>query len=200
MKNTKCDESLTHYALLLEQWGKNLSIHGKKSGRAGIKKRIGRITQALPLIEPFVKSDSILMDLGSGVGIPAIPIALAFDHHEKKNLHVHLIEAQHRRAILLMELLRRLAISSATVHHAFIEKMTPLKADIFTASKLAPLDQLLTFMARHKKKDSIAFFFKGRGLSEELQMAQKKWIMKHTSHPLEAGGVLLILHHWEART
>jgi 16S rRNA (guanine527-N7)-methyltransferase len=59
-----------------------------------------------------------LADLGSGAGLPGVPIALA-----KPGLKVILVESNGKKAAFLGEVLRRLSLDNVSVYHGRAEEM-----------------------------------------------------------------------------
>ena len=194
---------LLRYGDVLETWGRNLAIGGKRGGRRTIDQRIERSLQLLPLLEKTVKKHDgtiTIADMGSGVGIPAIPLAVAAAHQKPncwQRVTFHLVEKQRRRALLLQEIVRRLQLPQITVHHDDLDTMESLDAHVFTAATVASLDTLCRWMERHKSPaHCAALLLKGRGFLRELHQAQKSWIIDYDIHSLDQGGVMLRLNHW----
>lgn len=59
-----------------------------------------------------------LMDIGSGAGLPGIPLAIAFPHTE-----VHLVEPRQKRTTFLKIVTRRLGLDNVHVHVCRIEEV-----------------------------------------------------------------------------
>ena len=194
---------LLRYGDVLETWGRTLAIGGKRGGRRAIDQRIERSLQLLPFLERIVKKYNgkiNISDMGSGMGIPAIPLAIAASHQEAnywRQVTFHLVEKQRRRALLLQEIVRRLQLPRVTVHHSDLDTMKSLDAHVFTAATVAPLDTLCRWMERHKSPaHCAALLLKGRGFLRELHQAQKSWIIDYDIHSLAQGGVMVRLNHW----
>lgn len=198
--------ALLRYGDVLETWGRTLAIGGKRGGRRALDQRIERSLQLLPFLERVVKKHAgkiNIADMGSGVGIPAIPLAIAAAHQKHnywQQVTFHLVEKQRRRALLLQEIVRRLQLHHITVHHGDLDTMESLDAHVFTAATVASLDTLCRWMERHKSPaHCAALLLKGRGFLRELHQAQKSWIIDHDIHPLSQEGVILHLNHWTSR-
>lgn len=196
---------LRHYGDVLETWGRTLAIGGKRGGRSAIDQRIERSLQLLPFLERVVKKHNgtiNIADMGSGVGIPAIPLAIAAAHQEAhywRRVTFHLVEKQRRRAILLQEIGRRLQLPHITIHHGNLDTMESLNAHVFTAATVASLDTLCRWMERHKSPvHCTALLLKGHNVMRELHQAQKSWIIDYDIHPLAQEGVVLCLNNWNS--
>lgn len=81
---------------------------------------------------------STLCDVGSGAGLPGIPVALA-----RPDVSVTLLEPLLRRTTFLEEVVRELQLENVTVLRGRAEEMVgKLAVDVVTARAVAPLDRL----------------------------------------------------------
>ncbi|MFF1794992.1 16S rRNA (guanine(527)-N(7))-methyltransferase RsmG, partial [Kitasatospora sp. NPDC058263] len=81
---------------------------------------------------------STLCDVGSGAGLPGIPVALA-----RPDVSVTLLEPLLRRTTFLEEVVRELGLENVTVLRGRAEEMVgKLAVDVVTARAVAPLDRL----------------------------------------------------------
>ncbi|MGW4897968.1 16S rRNA (guanine(527)-N(7))-methyltransferase RsmG [Kitasatospora sp. NPDC004240] len=81
---------------------------------------------------------STLCDVGSGAGLPGIPVALA-----RPDVSVTLLEPLLRRTTFLEEVVRELRLENVTVLRGRAEEMVgKLAVDVVTARAVAPLDRL----------------------------------------------------------
>ncbi len=111
-----------------------------------------------------------LIDLGSGAGLPAIPIAIV------TGCHVDLIESDRRKAAFLQTTLATLNLPG-TVWPERIEKSRVPPANVITARALAPLTVLLAYAHPFLNEGGFALFAKGERAEAEIQAAQEKWQM-----------------------
>ena len=124
--------------------------------------------QLLPLIPSHVVS---LLDLGSGAGFPGLVLAAL-----APQLQVTLVESDARKAAFLGEASRLMALATMpSIRIGRIEAISSIQPDVITARALAPLDQLLTWAARHRGDTTICLFHKGKGWRVELTEAMKNW-------------------------
>lgn len=65
-----------------------------------------------------------IYDLGSGMGIPGIPLAILYPH-----LSIHLIDADSRKAVFLKEAADILGLRNVTVENSRVESLSDLPAD-----------------------------------------------------------------------
>jgi 16S rRNA (guanine527-N7)-methyltransferase len=119
-----------------------------------------------------------LTDLGSGAGFPGLVVAAL-----RPDLDITMIESDARKSAFLGEAARRMALKKQPrLIVKRIEEASPAFADIVTARALAPLGQLLGWANRHRGKNAICLFHKGKGWQGELTEAMKDWDI--SSQPL----------------
>lgn len=136
------------------------------------------------------------VDLGSGGGFPAIPIACALV--DRPEGQVHLVESNGKKAAFLREAVRQLKLP-ATVHHERIEKFGDSfdgNADVVTARALAPLKMLCDQAFKFIAQGAIGIFPKGQDVEVELTEAAKYWNVQATKVPSRTSpdGSLIVIH------
>lgn len=113
------------------------------------------------LIEP----GSLVVDLGSGAGLPGIVLAIA-----RPDLRIVLVESMLRRAAFLEEVVADLALRSVSVRRARAEELRKegLQADVVTARAVAPMDRLASWAAPLLREGGALLALKGTGIVEEM--------------------------------
>lgn len=176
---------LAAYVALLESWNRRINLVGRDTIGDVWRRHILDSAQLHPLIPPKAR---VLVDLGSGAGLPGLVLAVMGVPE------VHLVEADQRKAAFLREAIR-VTGAPATVHVRRIERMPVLAADVVTARALAPLSHLLDVAVPFIRAHSICLFLKGRGVEDELTEAMKAWKMRVERLPSvsDAAGTVLRL-------
>ena len=141
-------------------------------------RHIANSLQLIPLAPaPEPTRKQVWADLGSGAGFPGLVIACALAE-TKPVPCVHLIESNRKKATFLAEAIRETA-APAIVHAERIEsdrtKRLRGNVDIVTARALAPLKQLLTYLAPMVENGAQALLLKGQHLDDELAEASRYW-------------------------
>ena len=90
------------------------------------------VVDSLRAVTLFSPSDTSAIDLGSGAGLPGIPLAVA---HPEVNFT--LVESRLRRAAFLEMVIEKLALENATVITGRVEELA-VTADLCTARAFAP--------------------------------------------------------------
>lgn len=117
----------------------------------------------------LVPRDSTLVDVGSGAGLPGLPLAIL-----RPDLRVTLLEPLLRRATFLTETVDELGLgSSVTVARARAEDHR-YSYDAVVSRALAPLDRLLTWCGPLRHPDGVILALKGRTAADELRDAGRE--------------------------
>ncbi len=115
-----------------------------------------------------------LLDIGTGAGFPAIPLAIAFPH-----LSVVALDARNKKLNFIVETAKKLGISNITVRHARTEQLAtdPKRKlfDVVTSRALANYNTLLDWQLPFVKRSGLAVMMKSSGQAEEIGSAPKGW-------------------------
>lgn len=133
------------------------------------------IADSLQLLDLAPPGAVTWVDLGSGAGLPGLPLAIAGRH--RPGFHVHLVESNGRKCAFLRHAARTCE-APVTVHEGRIEAVLPSlvgRVDVVTARALAPLADLLAWTAPVLKSGITGLFPKGREAEAELTEARKSW-------------------------
>ena len=159
---------LSAYVELLCRWNPKINL----VGHATLKEVWRRhILDSAQLIEHIPASSRILVDLGSGAGLPGLILAILGIPE------THLVESDQRKCAFLREA-ACVTQTKVTIQPHRIENIAPIAADIVTARALAPLTKLLEWAAPFIASHTICLFPKGKSLEDELTEARRAWIMK----------------------
>jgi 16S rRNA (guanine527-N7)-methyltransferase len=107
-------------------------------------------------------------DVGSGAGLPGIPMAIALPE-----AHFVLIEPMERRSTWMLEVIQELGLTNVEVRRARAEEVLDLKFDIVTARAVAALDKLLRLTVPLLKPGGSLIALKGSKAAEEIEAARK---------------------------
>jgi 16S rRNA (guanine527-N7)-methyltransferase len=108
----------------------------------------------------------ILVDIGSGAGLPGLVLAMI-----RPELDVILLEPMERRCRFLTECAAELGLDNASVLRGRAEE-TRLRADVATARAVAPLDRLAELAVGLVRPGGMVLAIKGRTAADELKKAR----------------------------
>lgn len=124
----------------------------------------------------LVPEHARVLDLGSGAGLPGIPLALA-----RPDVTVVLMEPLARRVRFLHQALDQLAVPNLSVHRARAEVMAKDRsvspADVVVARAVAPLPRLVELAFPLLRPDGRLLALKGETAAEEAAeiSADRRW-------------------------
>lgn len=140
------------------------------------------IADSLQLID-LVPGAKTWVDLGSGGGFPAIPVACVLA--DQPGAAVQLVESNGKKAAFLREVIRATGVP-AQVHAERIEKFvasTVNSVDVVSARALAPLKTLCDQAFPLIERGAIGLFPKGLDVESELTEASKYWKLRFEKAP-----------------
>lgn len=181
-------QELRDFWHLLQKWNARINLIGMSTVNEGWRRHI---EDSIQLGEYFPCRPVRHCDLGSGGGLPAIPIAIVRRAAGFAD-QLTMIEADGRKAVFLRSATRELGLT-AEVRAERLERSAPVEADVVTARALAPLPELLAMTRRHLCRDGIALLSKGRRTLSELASAREKWLFDVETLPSHTtlGGTIL---------
>jgi len=98
----------------------------------------------------WIPDDGILLDVGSGMGVPGIPILIS-----KPGLHGVLVERRKKRAEFLRHIVRLLKLD-AEVHDCDVRDLKGIAADVCVARAVSRPDSLLPMVEESMAPDGLA--------------------------------------------
>jgi 16S rRNA (guanine527-N7)-methyltransferase len=141
-------------------------------------------------------------DLGSGAGLPGVPIACALA--DQPGAEIHLIESNNKKCAFLREVLR-VTGAPAIVHAdrvADFSKRYRGELEVITARALAPLPELLSIAYPLLKRGSQGLFPKGQDVEAELTQAAKCWSIQASLVPsrTDPKSRVVVIRHAEPKS
>jgi 16S rRNA (guanine527-N7)-methyltransferase len=182
-------ERLDQFAEILLRWNRRINLISRADEQHLWPRHILDCLQLVPLLPAQPAS---LVDIGSGAGFPGMVLALI------TGWHVHLIEADHRKAAFLREVARDTGATVA-VYASRAESVKIGPVAVVTARALGSISTLLDLAAPFLLRDGICLFPKGRGCDPELASAQSAWRMTVERFPSKTDSSATVLRLSEIR-
>ena len=157
------------------------------------------IHDSLQLMKFVRVTDRSVVDLGSGGGLPAIPMAIASRGAERR---FTLLEPIAKKASFLRVVGRELDLP-LTVQTTRAEQLDSRETfDLVTARALTALPQLLAYAGPLLQPSGHALFLKGRNYRQELDAAAANFHFDVLTHPSESEpeGVVLEITNLRAKS
>ncbi|MDH3214164.1 MAG: 16S rRNA (guanine(527)-N(7))-methyltransferase RsmG [Myxococcales bacterium] len=146
-------DSLFELACLLERWSGRMNLTGHRSLEAIVERLIldaAALSQALPEF-------GSLADLGSGAGLPGLPIAIL-----RPRCHVTLVDSRERRHHFQRAAVREIGIANAEPLRGRVEDLEPRPHAAVIAQALARPERALAWMVRWAEPGGFLFLPGGK--------------------------------------
>ena len=171
---------LLDYLALLARWNATYNLTAIRAPREMLTKHL---LDSLA-IAPFLREIATLADLGTGPGLPGIPLAIALP-----SLQVTLVESNGKKARFLREAVRRLGLPNAAVFEGRIEAFAPAQPfDAITARALATVPLILELGGHLLKPEGRLLAMKGADFDTEIATLPAGWRVR-AIHPLRVPGL-----------
>lgn len=182
---------LESYFALLSKWQRVQNLVSRETLDAAWTRHFADSLQVLPLVKP---TDKHFLDLGSGGGLPAIPLAIAL---KDSGAQFTLVEPTGRKASFLRTVARELHLPVSVINSRS-EQVDPRETagfDVITSRALAALPVLCGYMAPFFGPQTRAILHKGREHGEELAESAAVWHhdVVITASRTDVNGVLIEL-------
>ncbi len=154
------------YAHLLIRDGDTLGLLGPRE----MPKLWSRHILNSAVVAELVKAGDTVADVGSGAGLPGIPMAIA-----QPEAHFTLIEPMERRSDWLIDTVATLGLTNVTVKRARAEEVGDV-FDVVTARALSALPKLLRACVPLTRDGGVILALKGSKAADEI--AESRNLMK----------------------
>lgn len=171
-------EQMLEYGEMLHFWNQRFNLTGFKTPEEIL---IDAILDSLTVFATPLFGESIeqLVDVGSGGGIPAIPIKIFYPQ-----LHLTLVESNAKKSRFLEEVVRKLSLDHTRVARERGEELAHEDTfrenfDLSTARALGSLATDLELTIPFLKVGGPALYYKGKEVKEEIERGKKALSILH---------------------
>jgi len=122
---------------------------------------------------PYLPSSGTVLDIGSGAGVPGLPLKIA-----RPEFEVHLLESRAKKVSFLKDMIRRLDLEGIEACRGRAEERADLPTllhcyDIVTVRALAPLGETITLCSPYLEPGSLLVTYKGSKVDRELEDSRR---------------------------
>lgn len=178
---------LLDYLALMQRWNAAYNLTAIRDPRESVTKHLLDSLAVLPHLDA-----QPLADLGSGAGLPGIPIAIA-----QPQRAIVLVESNRKKARFLRECVRALPLPNATVAETRAEASVARATGSAIARALASLDAICGYAEPWVGAGGRLYAMKGPGFEPELAALRSGWAHEGTRAlfvpGLDAGRMLVVL-------
>jgi len=173
-------EQLAGFVALLGKWNKAYNLTAIRDPREMVPLHILDSLSILPLIGG-VKT---LLDVGTGAGLPGIPLAIA-----QPACHFTLLDSNVKKTRFVQQAVLELGLPNVEVVHSRIEEYNSAGGfDTVTARAFAPLARMLPQLEPFMTDGASLLAMKSQRADEELEQAPQGWCLQNT-YTLKVPGV-----------
>lgn len=172
-------ERLARYVELLARWN---AVHNLTAVRDPAEMVPRHLLDSL-VAAPLLAAPSVL-DVGTGAGLPGIPLAIA-----RPDLSFTLLDVAAKRVQFVQHAVAQLGLGNATVQRAAVETVTlPTAPACVVARAFAPLERLLGQLARLAPAGTRVLVWKAAVTPEERARVVHPWRIAAV-HPVSVPGL-----------
>ena len=153
-------ELLDRYLQLLSKWNTAYNLTAITDPDEMV---IKHLADSLVLCD-YLKEGTVL-DIGSGAGLPGIPLAIALP-----DVQFTLLDSSQKRCDFLSQIIYDLKLKNVKVVNSRAEKFqSDIPFDYVTARAVAPVLELVKMSEHNLKADGLFLFLKGKNPSSECE-------------------------------
>ena len=151
-------EALSGYLTLLMQWNRVMNLVGARHWRDALENLVMDSFHLFRFLQeqilPGLPSSPVSWDLGSGAGLPGIPLRILW-----KDGEYWLVESREKRTIFLSTVLARHPLDGTHVFRGRAEAfMLGQKADLILSRAFMPWKEMLDFVRGHLNPGGVVIF------------------------------------------
>ena len=168
-------ERLLDYLVLLEKWNKSYNL----TAIHGLEKMLSYHLLDSLAIYPTLKSSQNILDVGSGAGLPGVPLAIAMP-----DANWTLLDSNGKKTRFIQQALAVCKVTNAKVVKSRVQDYTaPLPLDVIVSRAYASLGDFADSVAHLRQVDTLLVTMKTGLDSQELQM------LNTTKHPIQPSSI-----------
>ena len=177
-------DRLVSYLELIAKWNRVYNLTAIREAERALTHHVLDCLAVLPHL-----TGGRTADVGSGAGLPGIPLALA-----RPDWQVTLIESSHKKSTFLTHALAELEIANAAVAAARVEAVEPAGAfDLVISRAFSDLPEYARLAGRLVAPGGTLVAMKGLYPDEELALLPTEWRVDNVI-PLEIPGIQAARH------
>lgn len=174
---------LLDYMALLIKWNKAYNLTAVREPEAMLRKHLLDSLSLQPLLNKH-SSPQRLIDVGTGPGLPGIPLAIL-----NPDKQFDLLDSNGKKTRFMVEACNRLGLSHTCVHHSRVEALQPSAPyDAVLSRAFASIEDMVNSSKHLLSPKGLFLAMKGVYPAEELSALPKPYIVL-ACHELQVPGL-----------
>ncbi len=170
LKYEPINESYAHYLYLLAKWNKTYNLSAIREPQEMVSKHLLDSLAILPWLQ-----GRRIIDVGTGAGLPGIPLAIA-----QPDIHFVLLDSNGKKTRFLQEVKRQLKLDNVEIVQFRIENYRPQQGfDTVISRAFSSLQQMIQWTQHVLNQEGIWLAMKGRYPQTELAELQQPYRVEH---------------------
>jgi 16S rRNA (guanine527-N7)-methyltransferase len=149
--------SLLAYRDLLVRWNQTYNLTAVRDADAMLSQHLFDCLALLPSLSRERPRGGLVLDVGSGGGLPGVVIAIA-----APSWRVRCVDAVAKKAAFVRQVAAELSLSNLDAVHDRVEALPAVGADVVTSRAFATLADFVSLTRRHLAEDGVWLAMKGR--------------------------------------
>lgn len=158
-------DQLLGYVALLEKWNKVYNLTSVREPQSMLVQHILDSLAIVPVLDRILTDGATLLDVGSGPGLPALPLAIA-----RPSWKVFSLDGHHKRTAFVQQVVIELGISNVIAVQERVEAwQAPHSFDVVVSRAFAELNDFVQLAQRHVANGGVMLAMKGVYPYEEIE-------------------------------
>lgn len=169
------EQQLQDYLQLMQRWNK---VYNLTAVRDPAQMQLLHLGDSLS-VAPYIRGANCL-DVGSGAGLPGIPLAITQPERQ-----FTLLDTNGKKTRFMQQAVLELGLKNVRVVQARVERWQPATLfDAIISRAFASLQDFVSFTAHHLQEGGILYAMKGRYPDSELAELPAGWMVtaQHSLH------------------
>lgn len=156
-------QMIDDYSALLYKWNKTYNLTSITNNDDVLTHHILDSLSAVPIFKRYVFEGAKVLDVGSGGGLPAIPLAIACP-----DVSVSLVETVGKKAAFLTQVALSLKLKNVKVINSRVENLKNLSFDVISSRAFSSLENFINLSSHLIKPEGCWVALKGQVPVDEL--------------------------------
>jgi len=174
----QAEPRLLEYLALLQKWNRTYNLTAIREASRMVSHHLLDCLAIMPHV-----TASTVLDVGSGAGLPGIPLALA-----APTVQVTLLESSHKKAAFLQQAKAELKLDNVTVACERSETWQPGRFEMVISRAFSELAEFVAAAGRHVAPGGLLAAMKGVYPDEEIARLPQDWCLR-AAIPLTVPGL-----------